>query len=220
MREGREGHAKETTLSLQNDTLFLRVSLTTLRSDAGKPEGYIVTFDDITHIVRVEKLATWREIAKRLTHEIKNPLTPIKLSAERLRRRLLPKVEGREKEVLDETTSVILSSSDDITAMVNELTKFTHTSSSPRTLEDVNAIIEETVAIYRNLYPAISFQFHGTKVPPFRMDRDKMKRALDQPDHELHQSHRLRAGDDQRRDALRQRQGRRAHRAGGYGSAA
>ena len=178
MREGPEGLAKETTLSLQNDTLFLRVSFTTLRDEAGKPEGYIVTFDDITHIVRVEKLATWREIAKRLTHEIKNPLTPIKLSAERLRRRLLPRVEGREKEVLDETTSVILSSSNDITAMVNELTKFTHTSSSPRTLEDVNAIIEETVAIYRNLYPAISFQFHGTKVPSFRMDRDKIKRAL------------------------------------------
>ena len=80
--------------------------------------------------------------------------------------------------MLDETTSVILISSDDITAMVNELTRFTHTSSSPRTLEDVNAIIEETVAIYRNLYPAIFFQFHGAKVPPFRMDRDKMKRAL------------------------------------------
>ncbi len=178
MREGREGRPKETTLSLQNDTLFLRVSLTTLRDETGKPEGYIVTFDDITHIVRAEKLATWREIAKRLTHEIKNPLTPIKLSAERLRRRMLPRVEGREREVLDETTSVILSSLNDITSMVNELTRFTDTSSSQRTVEDVNGIIEETVAIYRNLYPAISFQFKGAKVPPFRMDRDKMKRAL------------------------------------------
>ena len=183
---------------MQNDTLFLRVSLTTLRYEAGKPEGYIVTFDDITHIVRVEKLATWREIAKRLTHEIKNPLTPIKLSAERLRRRLLPRVEGREKEVLDETTSVILSSSNDITAMVNELTKFTHTSSSPRTLEDVNAIIEETVAIYRNLYPAISFQFHGDESAPIQDGQRQDEEGVDQSDHELHQCHRLRAGDDQR----------------------
>ncbi|MGD0229003.1 MAG: ATP-binding protein [Syntrophorhabdales bacterium] len=178
MREDGEGVAREMTLSLHNHTLQLRASLTTLRDEAGKAEGYIVTFDDITHIMRAEKLATWREIAKRLTHEIKNPLTPIKLSAERLRRRLLPKAEGKEREVLDETTSVILSASNDITLMVNELTKFTHTTSSPRTIEDVNAIIGETVAIYRNLYPAISFTFQGAEVPRFRMDRDKMKRAL------------------------------------------
>ena len=100
MREGREGHAKETTLSLQNDTLSLRVSLTTLCDETGKPEGYIVAFDDITYIVRAEKLATWREIAKRLTHEIKNPLTPIKLSAERLRRRLLHGSRGGRKRCL------------------------------------------------------------------------------------------------------------------------
>ena len=166
------------TLSLQNDTLYLRASLTTLRDPAGVTEGYIITFDNITHIVRAEKLATWREIAKRLTHEIKNPLTPIKLSAERLRRRLLPKAEGREREVLDETTSVILSASNDITEMVNELTKFTNTESSVRTVEDVNAIIEETVAIYRNLFSDIAFQFHGEPVPRFRMDKDKIKRAL------------------------------------------
>ncbi len=178
LKEGRDSHVKETTLSLQNDTLFLRVSLTTLHDEAGKTEGYIVAFDDITHIVRAEKLATWREIAKRLTHEIKNPLTPIKLSAERLRRRLLPRVEGREKEVLDETTSVILSSSNDITSMVNELTRFTHTSSAQLAPEQVNPIVEETLAIYKNLYPAISFEFNAANVPPLRMDRDKMKRAL------------------------------------------
>jgi two-component system nitrogen regulation sensor histidine kinase NtrY len=178
IREGAESIEKEMTLSLQNDTLYLRVSLTTLRDPAGETEGYIIAFDNITHIVRGERLATWREIAKRLTHEIKNPLTPIMLSAERLRRRLLPKAEGREREVLDETTSVILSSSKDITEMVNELTKFTHTSSSVRTVEDLNAIIEETVAVYRNLYPDISFPFSGEPVPRFRMDKDKIKRAL------------------------------------------
>ncbi len=178
IRQGGEAPAAEMRLSLHNDTLHLRASLTTLRNEAGKAEGYIVTFDDITHIVRAEKLATWREIAKRLTHEIKNPLTPIKLSAERLRRRLLPNAQGKEREVLDETTSVILSSSNDITAMVNELTRFTAAASSSFTMEDVNAVIEETLAIYRGLYPAIAFRLDGGRVPPVRMDRDKMKRAL------------------------------------------
>ena len=178
IRQEGGGPAMETKLSLRNDTLHLRASLTTLRDEAGKAEGYIVTFDDITHIVRAEKLATWREIAKRLTHEIKNPLTPIKLSAERIRRRVLPKVEGKEWQVLDETTSVILNSSNDITDMANELTKFTHATASTLTMEDVNEVIEETVAIYRNLCPAIAFHVYGGHVPLLKMDRDRMKRAL------------------------------------------
>jgi two-component system, NtrC family, nitrogen regulation sensor histidine kinase NtrY len=169
--------AREMTLSLQNDAIHLRTSLTVLRDEAGRPEGYIGTFDDITHIMRAEKLATWREIAKRLTHEIKNPLTPIKLSAERLRRRLLPKAQGKEREVLEETTSIILAASDDITAMVNELTKLTQTS-SVRTTESINGIVEETVSTYRNLYPNITFQTEAGNVPQFSMDRDQMKRAL------------------------------------------
>jgi two-component system nitrogen regulation sensor histidine kinase NtrY len=178
IKEGaNESMSKEVRLTLRNQTIFLRVSLTVLRDESSRTEGYIATFDDITHIVRAEKLATWQEIAKRLTHEIKNPLTPIKLSAERLRRRLLPNAEGREKEVLDETTSVILSASDDITGMVNELAKLTHTA-AVRTVEDVNNVIDETIGIYRNLCPNISFDHLQVAVPPFSMDRDKIKRAL------------------------------------------
>jgi two-component system nitrogen regulation sensor histidine kinase NtrY len=175
--EATESVAKEMTLSLQNDTLYLRTCLTVLRDEAGKTQGYIATFDDITQVVRAEKLATWREIAKRLTHEIKNPLTPIKLSAERLRRRLLPKTEGKEKEVLDETTSVILSATGDITTMVNELTKLSQAPGA-RTIEDVNAVIEETVNMYRNLYSNILFEPHYGKVPAFGMDRDKIRRVF------------------------------------------
>ncbi len=175
--EATESVAKEMTLSLQNDTLYLRTCLTVLRDEAGKTQGYIATFDDITQVVRAEKLATWREIAKRLTHEIKNPLTPIKLSAERLRRRLLPKTEGKEKEVLDETTNVILSATGDITTMVNELTKLSQAPGA-RTIQDVNAVIEETVNMYRNLYSNILFEPHYGKVPAFGMDRDKIKRVF------------------------------------------
>ncbi|HME41537.1 MAG TPA: ATP-binding protein [Syntrophorhabdales bacterium] len=168
---------REMRLALKKDTVYLRASLTVLRDENGRAEGYISTFDDITHIVRGEKLATWREIAKKLTHEIKNPLTPIKLSAERIRRRLLPHAEGKEKELLDETTAVILSASDDIKVIVNELTKLTHTA-TVQTLEDINLIVDETIGLYKNLYQNIDFQFEKENVPKFRMDRDKVKRAL------------------------------------------
>ena len=176
-RHPQESIVKEMRLSLGKDIVYLRASLTALKDERGKKEGYISTFDDISHIVRVEKLATWREVAKKLTHEIKNPLTPIKLSAERIRRRLLPTSEGKEREILDETTSVILRASEDIKGIVNELTKLTHTSQA-QTVEDVNEIVEETLALYRNLYQNIAFEFERSRVPLLRMDREKVKRAI------------------------------------------
>lgn len=78
----------------------------------------------------LKSFATWREVAKKLTHEIKNPLTPIVLSAERIRRRLLSQVKDNDNEILDETTSIIIKSVDDIKGIVNELTKLTHSTQS------------------------------------------------------------------------------------------
>ncbi|HEX2964452.1 MAG TPA: HAMP domain-containing protein, partial [Syntrophorhabdaceae bacterium] len=118
---------RELLLDLRKkDTVNLRTSLTLLRDEAGKTEGFIIAFDDITHIVRAEKLATWRDVARKMTHEIKNPLTPIILSAERIRRKIMSRVQAEEdKSILDETTSVIIQSVEDIKGIVNELTKLT-----------------------------------------------------------------------------------------------
>jgi two-component system, NtrC family, nitrogen regulation sensor histidine kinase NtrY len=168
---------KDMRLNLQNDIKYIRASLTTLKDEASKTEGFIITFDDVTHVVRAEKLATWREVAKKLTHEIKNPLTPIVLSAERIRRRLLSNFKGNDKEILDETTSIIIKSVDDIKGIVNELTKLTHISQT-KAIEDINIILEETIALYRNLYYNIGFQFNQAALPKFRVDRDGIKRTM------------------------------------------
>ncbi len=127
--------------------------------------------------MRAEKLATWREVARKLTHEIKNPLTPIMLSAERLRRKLLPKAPEAEKGVLDEATSVIITSVQDIKGIVNELTKLTHSSQS-RTVEDLNALVVETIGLYRHLYQNVAFAVEQGRTPRFKLDRDAIKRAL------------------------------------------
>jgi len=167
---------KDMRLNLQKDIKYIRASLTVLKDDASKTEGFIITFDDITHVVRAEKLATWREVAKKLTHEIKNPLTPIVLSAERIRRRLLSRVKDNDNEILDETTSIIIKSVDDIKGIVNELTKLTHSTQS-MSLGDVNDVLEETISIYKNLYQNVTFRFERSRVPMFRMDKDGIKRA-------------------------------------------
>ncbi|HBE44313.1 MAG TPA: hypothetical protein DDW17_02375 [Deltaproteobacteria bacterium] len=168
---------KEIKLNLKNDITYLRASMTILEDERGRVDGFIITFDDITHIVRAEKLATWQEVARKLTHEIKNPLTPIVLSAERLRRKVLSHAGSTDREVLDETTSVIIRSVDDIKGIVNELTKLTRISQE-KTAEDINIIAEEAIGLYKNLYPNISFQMKKGNVPFFKMDRDGIKRVF------------------------------------------
>lgn len=174
---GFESVTREMRLNLKKDVTYVRASLTILKDQASKTEGFVIAFDDITHIVRAERLATWREVARKLTHEIKNPLTPIMLSAERIRRKLLPKESGQNKEVLDETTSVIIRSVDDIKGIVNELTKLTHNSQA-KTMEDMNSIVGETVALYKHLFQNISFESEEKDVPPFLIDRDGLKRVI------------------------------------------
>jgi len=181
LKEMREAEGRSVTqemkLKVKKEITYLRASLTVLKDKMGKAEGFIIAFDDITHIVRAEKLATWREVARKLTHEIKNPLTPIMLSAERIRRKLLPRTGENEKGVLDETTSVIIRSVEDIKGIVNELTKLTH-SSQAKTTEDINLVVDETVALYKHLDPNINFEVEKGPTPPFKLDRDGMKRAL------------------------------------------
>lgn len=169
--------SREIRLGLTKDVMNIRASLTTLRDDGGRTEGFIITFDDITNAVRAEKLSAWRDAAKKLTHEIKNPLTPILLSAERLRRRLLDKFRDRDRDVLDETTTVIIRSVDDIKGIVNELTRFTHVSSM-RTEEDLNTIAEEAAGLYMNLYQNIIFRLEKGDLPLCYVDRDGIKRTL------------------------------------------
>jgi two-component system nitrogen regulation sensor histidine kinase NtrY len=181
LKEAREADrgsiTREMRLNLNNDVTYIRASLTILKDQASKTEGFVIAFDDITHIVRAERLATWREVAKKLTHEIKNPLTPIMLSAERIRRRLLPLERDENKEVLDETTSVIIRSVEDIKGIVNELTKLTHNAQT-KTTEDINRIVDETVALYKHLFQNITFESEENFVPPFLVDRDSLKRAI------------------------------------------
>jgi two-component system nitrogen regulation sensor histidine kinase NtrY len=174
---GGKSVTKDLRLNLKKDITYLRASLTALKDESNRIAGFIIAFDDITHVVRAEKLATWQEIARKLTHEIKNPLTPIVLSAERIRRKLMARFEGPDKNVLDETTSVIIRSVADIKDIVNELTKLTHTSQA-KTLENINSVVDETLNLYRNLYRNISMGFEPGEIPLVRVDRDGLKRAF------------------------------------------
>lgn len=112
------GHIEEDIdLSREGETLRLRV-----RIEGGQGGEMVLTFDDITRLVTAQRNAAWRDVARRIAHEIKNPLTPIQLSAERLRRKYRDKVD--EVEIFDRCTDTIIRQVGDIGRMVDEFSSF------------------------------------------------------------------------------------------------
>ncbi len=101
----------------------LLVRMATRRSDAGALEGYVVAFDDVTDLVSAQRMAAWGDVARRIAHEIKNPLTPIQLSAERIRRKYADAV-GDDRAGLEQLTDVIVRQTGDLRRIVDEFSKF------------------------------------------------------------------------------------------------
>ena len=119
-----------------------------LASD-GAHTGYVVVFDDVTPIIQSQKNAAWSEVARRLAHEIKNPLTPIQLSAERLQRKLKPALQPQDQEMLRKATGTIVQQVDALKCMVNDFSEFARPPvSKPQTLRTAQ-FIEEVLALYQ-----------------------------------------------------------------------
>ncbi|MCS7281528.1 MAG: ATP-binding protein [Desulfobacterota bacterium] len=176
-RESGKTVMRDLKLNLKNKVTHVRASITALCGDQGSPEGFIIAIDDITHVIQAERLSLWQEVAKKLTHEIKNPLTPILLSAERLRRKFLKSLSGKDKEVLDESTRVIINSADVIKGIVNDLTRIAPYPASKKE-EDLNGIVEEAIDLYKNVVPNVLIKFEKGEIPPVFCDREGIKRVL------------------------------------------
>ena len=125
----------------------LMCACTELPGDTDSPNGYAIVFDDITALLQAQRDAAWGEVARRLAHEIKNPLTPIQLSAERLRRKYL-KSEPGETELLDRATHTIIQQVEAMKQMVNAFSEYARTPRMEVTRFDVNALIAELCELY------------------------------------------------------------------------
>lgn len=168
---------KDLKLTLRDRTTYIRASISPIYANGKELSGFIIAIDDITHLIRAERLSLWQEIAKKLAHEIKNPLTPITLSAERLKRRFSKILFGRDLEILEETTNSILSSAEVIKHIVNDLTRLAPYPQAKRE-EDINEIIAETLGIYQNVLPNVTIKFEKGEVPRIFCDRESIKRVL------------------------------------------
>jgi two-component system nitrogen regulation sensor histidine kinase NtrY len=139
-----------------NSTRTLLVRIAAERDDDGI-SGFVVTFDDITELLSAQRKAAWADIARRIAHEIKNPLTPIQLSAERLRRNYLKEIK-KDPDTFRMCTDTIVRHVEDIGRMVDEFSSFARMPVPVLKPEDLTAIVERAVFLERTAHPEISFE--------------------------------------------------------------
>jgi two-component system, NtrC family, nitrogen regulation sensor histidine kinase NtrY len=157
------------------ESLLVRVSVR--RSEAGDLEGYVVAFDDVTDLVSAQRMAAWGDVARRIAHEIKNPLTPIQLSAERIKRKFAAQV--RDHEDLEQYTDVIIRQTNDLRRIVDEFSKFARMPEPDRRDCDLAELLRGAALLQENGQPGVRFVKSIPKDPvPLELDATMIGQAL------------------------------------------
>lgn len=141
---------QEITLLFNPKRKVLICKGTPLHGADGKQVGHVILFDDITALIQAQRDAAWGEVARRLAHEIKNPLTPIQLSAERLRHKYLAKMSAEDAKVLDRSTHTIIQQVEAMKEMVNAFSDYARAPNLNITELDLNRLVSETLDLYKN----------------------------------------------------------------------
>jgi two-component system, NtrC family, nitrogen regulation sensor histidine kinase NtrY len=135
-------------------------------------------FDDVTPLVRTQRVAAWRDVARRLAHEIKNPLTPIQLCAERLRRHFGGAPEAT-RALVDECTSTIVGEVESLKALVDEFAQFARMPAPRAVPANLNAVLNDTLALYNGLFSQIRIERRlAPALPPVRLDVEQIRRVV------------------------------------------
>src|SRR3990172_5239048 len=174
---GRASVEREVKIPLPDQILTLMVTAAAMTGDEGNILGIMVFLEDITQIQKVQRMEAWREVARRIAHEIKNPLTPIQLSAERLRKRYAKLLEGNGA-ILDKCTSTIIKQVEELKNLVNEFSQFARLPAAELTPNDLNEIVKEALFLFKEGHREVGFQFRPGAIPSLELDRNQMKRAL------------------------------------------
>lgn len=169
---------QEIALTRDGREVHLSAAATLLQSETTGPAGTVLVFDDVTPLIRTQRVAAWRDVARRLAHEIKNPLTPIQLSAERLRRQFSTAPPSA-KALIDECTSTIVTEVDSLKALVDEFAQFARMPAPKAVATDLNAVLVETLGLYTGLLKQISIeQKLGDRLPKVRIDAEQIRRVM------------------------------------------
>jgi len=170
---------RQIQLTVRDKVIAILVSATILRDDDNHYMGIVVVFEDLTQLQKTERIAAWREAAKRIAHEIKNPLTPVRLSAERLQRKYGDKIEEGSDSVFHECTRTIISQVDVLKNLVNEFSRFARLPVTNLSPNDLNAVIEDSVILFQDAHKDIVFDFgKDAGVPVLNIDAEQIKRVM------------------------------------------
>ncbi|HBQ37170.1 MAG TPA: PAS domain-containing sensor histidine kinase [Rhodobacteraceae bacterium] len=155
---------QEIKLSRSGKLENLLVRISTRRNEDGKLEGYVIAFDDVTDLVSAQRMAAWGDVARRIAHEIKNPLTPIQLSAERIKRKFAPAV-GDQAEILEQYTDVIIRQTGDLRRIVDEFSRFARMPEPELRVHDLGKIIRDAVTLQEAAMPDVKLQLKLPNAP-------------------------------------------------------
>ena len=156
----------------------LLVRMATRRPSKGSVEGYVIAFDDVTDLVSAQRMAAWGDVARRIAHEIKNPLTPIQLSAERIRRKFGPMV-GDEQESLQQYSDVIIRQTNDLRRIVDEFAKFGRMPEAKKAPIDVVGILRSVVLLQNEADSDISVALEAPEdIPKIMLDETLISQAF------------------------------------------
>jgi two-component system nitrogen regulation sensor histidine kinase NtrY len=169
---------KQMEITLEDKVFTVLASVNILRDERGDYLGMVAVFDDLTHLIKMQRLSAWREVARRIAHEIKNPLTPIQLSAQRIYKKYRSKI-GRDAGVFEECTNTIIHQVTELKNLVNEFSNFARMPAVTPTPNDLNEIINSSLILFKEAHRDIRFQFSpDPNLPIFKVDRDQMKRVF------------------------------------------
>ncbi len=175
----RESIRRQVQTAIGDEMVTLLVTMTLLQDEEGQRLGTVVVFDDYTQMVKVQRMEAWREVARRIAHEIKNPLTPIQLSAQRIRRRFRSSVEDPgDRKVFDECVGAITGQVQTLKRLVDEFSNFARLPAANPKPEDLNSLVAEAVASYHGTEGVAFETDFDAKLPQVDLDREQMRRVL------------------------------------------
>jgi two-component system nitrogen regulation sensor histidine kinase NtrY len=169
---------QEIALAREGREIHLAAAATTLQGESGAHEGTVLVFDDVTPLVRTQRVAAWRDVARRLAHEIKNPLTPIQLSAERMNRHFTGAPEAT-RALVDECTSAIVTEVESLKALVDEFAQFARMPAPRAVPANLNAVVGDTLALYNGVVTGTAIDRElAPGLPPVRLDVEQIRRVI------------------------------------------
>jgi two-component system nitrogen regulation sensor histidine kinase NtrY len=169
---------QDVSITRDGRELHLAVMTTPLRRDDGSADGTVIVFDDVSPLIRAQKVAAWREVARRLAHEIKNPLTPIQLCAERMRRHFSGAAEPT-RALVDECTETIVGEVESLKGLVDEFSQFARMPAPRAVPTDLHVLLDEALSLYRGLFTSVRLcATYGPDVPKVSVDPEQLRRVV------------------------------------------